>query len=397
MGQYKGIFLITAFSIFISNSVLFNELRAEGETSQLVSATENPDHHSEDIRQIQVLTLNLWDGGGAFGKYTDQRLKAVCQLFKEAYRNNGWDIILIQELWPIKERKDTLKDCGYPYILNGDRTYEEITDFFFQLITPNGAYQWLSEQLYNDRLDAGLRILSRYPMSNLKRHTYSENGSELRLLDTMLGTFVGPAHLDTYFFDLGKVGYTRDAEYVVFKSAMLVTVNHPDMGSILVANTHLISNFQGENYHEQRWLQLQELSEFVRANQDGHVATIVGGDFNVGPLEEGDENEYYKNSEYDWNIIMTDLFPDFYHATPLGECTYCYSSNQFATAEGGVNQSIDHILASPNLIVQSSAIVDEKATIGGNTVGRQTKIPLSDHYGVEVTFKLPEFVHKNVH
>ena len=218
--------------------------------------TESQNHHHENIQKLQVLTFNLWDVGKAAGEYNDQRIRAVCRLFKETYENNGWDIILIQELWPLRERKDTLKDCGYPYALNLDREYSEVTNPW--------PYQWITEQTFDDRIDTGLRILSRYPMSDPKRHTYSENGSNGRLLDTMSSFFTGKIHLDFEVIDLGKVGFTQDAEYIASKSAILVTVEHPEIGPILVVNTHLISNFKDENYHEQRWLQLEELSKFVK-------------------------------------------------------------------------------------------------------------------------------------
>ena len=110
----------------------------------------------------------------------------------------------------------------------------------------------------------------------------------------------------------------------------------------------------------------------------------MGGDFNIGPLQEGNEhNEHYRNPDYDWDYMMSKLFFDFYYATPLGKCTYCFSSNRFATAEGGVDQPIDHILTSPNLIVEDAAIVDEKVRIN-----KYMRVPLSDHYGVEAQFKI---------
>ena len=325
-------------------------------TPQFVFAQESQDSIDNGVYKIHVLTLNLWDIGKVEGEYSTQRVNAACQLFKEAYKNGGWDIILIQELWPLKERKDALKDCGYPYVLNVDGKYDEVEGFFL----------FLAEQLYDDRIDTGLRILSRFRVSDVKRHTYSENGSFGRLLEAM-------------------VGLSQDAEYIASKSAMLATVHHPEVGPILVANTHLVSNFQDENYSEQRWLQLKELSQFVNENiRDYHVGGIVGGDFNIGPLEEGNEhNERYRNEVYSWDTIMAQLFSDFYHATPLGECTYCFTSNQFATAEGGVDERIDHILASKNLILDSFGLVDKKVTLEDGV-----RVPLSDHYGVEAVLKI---------
>ena len=361
-------FLISRVATFISYKSLISIVGVLL-TFQVLSANGLQSDDSEDIRSIQVLTFNLWDVGEAVGEYTDQRIEAVCQLFKEAYQSGGWDIILVQELWPIKNRKDALKDCGYPHILNADREYNEVIGFF----------HWLGEKIYGDRIDTGLWILSRFPMSGLERHTYSKNGSRSRIIGTMTNQV------------LGEIIGLQDAEYMASKSAISVTVVLPNIGPILVVNTHLVSNFEdthlvamikgkNNNYYEQRWLQLNELSEFVKQNVGPHVATIIGGDFNIGPLEDG--NEPYRNPEYDWNDIMLELFPDFYHATDIG-CTYCPLSNLFAKVQGGSEQRIDHILASRNLVVKGIGIVDKKISIEGDM-----EIPLSDHYGVEVNFTI---------
>ena len=166
---------------------------------------------------IRVLTYNLWDGGKAFGKYTDRRLEKICEKFKQAYEDEeSWDIILIQELWPIKERKNALEDCGYPYIATVEQDYDDIQGRFSSTIVLR----------YGDKIDTGMRILSRYPLSNPKRHTYVATGS--------------------------KANAFKDAEYIAHKSVMMVELDHPRIGTLAVFNTHLISTHPHSNYYKEK-------------------------------------------------------------------------------------------------------------------------------------------------
>ena len=346
-----GLFIIVLFFISLSLSA-----KPNGTESFTVSSPDKSSH------EINILTFNIWDGGDAFGLFTDQRLKGICDLFKRAYQSHRWDIILIQELWPVKERGETLKNCGYPYMGKIDREYDEI----------EGHLSWATHLIHGDKVDTGLRILSRFPMSEPKRQTYSVNGTGWNLIKG-------------YFSD-GEFSF-NDGEYFARKSAMLVTIDHPS-GPLLVANTHLVSSLRHESYHKQKWLQMEELSKFVEENiSRDHIGIIVGGDFNIAPLEDGNEyNERYRNPDYDWDDIMFDLFPDLYHATPLGECTYCYSKNPFAVSEGGVDERVDHILVSHNLLTLKASIIKEEVFLED----RNMHIPLSDHFGVEVKLKYNE-------
>ena len=285
--------------------------------------------------KLRILTLNVWDGGDFFGLYTDERMEKICERFKMAFEDEreGWDVILLQELWPVQVRKYQFRDCGYPYYSSVDREYDEIDSV---------AGRYL-HTFYGDKADTGLRIIARYPLYGVKRHTYSKNGDHLLIF--------------------------KDGEYAVRKSAMLVEMEHPIFGTVAIANTHLVSTHPHRSYNMQRKRQVEELADFVRRETDEDQFIIVGGDFNFGPVETGQESYYntvynddlvpefssYYNATYTWDDLMPKLFPYLYHATlSLDGYSYWPSKNNLTVEHD--NEKIDHILASHNFSLISTAI-----------------------------------------
>ena len=304
---------------------------------------------------LKVLSFNVWDGGNAFGIYTDQRIEKICDRFKEAFEDEqeGWDVVLIQELWPIRGRWNGFSQCGYPYYARVERPFDQL----------KGLLSWIQNRLYGDKAETGLRILSRYPFNRIKRHTYSKNG-----------------HLRRVFLD---------AEYSVSKSVMFVEIEHPTSGKINVFNTHMVSTHlhnSGTNYHKQRLLQFRELSDFIKKEAiDGPI--ILGGDFNFGPNEYG--HEIYNNDLFSWDDLMHDLFDFLYHATLLEDCSFCSSNNEFLIALKDLqgDHKPDHIFASDDLVLLENSLVLNERIIIQTSEGKK-KVPYSDHYGVEAIFDL---------
>ena len=152
-------------------------------------------------------------------------------------------------------------------------------------------------------------------------------------------------------------------------------------GLSAIYNTHLISTHPHDSYNKERLEQMRELAEFVGNNRDEVVATIIGGDFNFGPIETGEEP--YFSLEYNWDDLIGVLFPGFFHATRLG-CTWCPASNTLIEGEA-VGEKIDHLLASKNLILKDARLVLDEAF---ETDSLEKKvINYSDHYGVEAFFE----------
>ena len=334
MKAKKSIWSITLVFLFIS---IFLTTTVQGASSQL-----------------RVLTLNVWDGWFAFGDYTDQRFEKICDRFKEAHADGeaGWDVIFLQEIWPVKKRKHAFENCGYPYSGQVDRDYDDITKF----------YMILAGIILGDKIDTGLKMISRYPLDNFKRHTYSVNGS-------------------------GWVFHAlRDGQYLASKSLMLADLHHPTMGKILLGNTHLISNLVNldRTYHEERAIQLREMAGFFKKNWDhSYQAAVVGGDINMDPETGGP----YDFPGYSWHDIIPEAFAPLYHATDGLGYSFHPAKNSLIKGDSSHNVMIDHLFASPSLSLQYSGIaMDESIQIEDE--GNYLNIFYSDHFGVEAHFQL---------
>lgn len=184
---------------------------------------------------ISILTLNIWGlPGGVFGlaPYREARVKGICQELKRAASQaDGWDAVMLQEVWLRKDRR-ALSKCGYPYVVDLNNSPKV--------------------------MDSGLLFLSRHPLKSPSRLTFP------RLP-------VGP-------------DIVEDGEALVRKSGNLVKMIHPQAGEVWLANTHLVSYYaEGpeDKYYETRRKQFISFAEWA-TKKAGNKPLILGGDWNFG-------------------------------------------------------------------------------------------------------------------
>lgn len=267
---------------------------------------------------VSVLTLNIWGlpdiGFKILSPLRKERVAAICAKLKEASaRRNGWDIVLLQEVWVEKDRRN-LQKCGYPF-------YAEVED---------GSLP----------LDTGLLVLSKYKIIETERLTY-------------------PALLR---FNLSE----EDGESFARKSALLVKIEHPGIGNLWVANTHLVSQYSQTNdvYESSRRRQFIAFAEWA-SSMAGKEPLILGGDWNFGPRMPL------------WSLIEIHLKGFSQGTATLNACTICPPNTMHTVNEG----KVDHLFGSSHFSkVEGRQAMTEPMILPDLTMS------LSDHFGWEATF-----------
>jgi endonuclease/exonuclease/phosphatase family metal-dependent hydrolase len=286
---------------------------------------------------MKVLTFNIWNI--VFAKRIPERMAAIGRVLEAAARDPaGWDVVLLQELWSRKARA-AFGDAGYPHVAEAERYGAR----------PLG---WLGAA-FGLQVDSGLKILSKYPVLEVRRHIYSKRGRLTRAF--------------------------TDGEVFARKSALAAKLDHPAWGPVWVIDTHLIAAYPDEPYTTRRKIQLMELHDFARElMKDAPV--IVGGDLNVGPkVSEATPGNSYIPAL--WDDLLPRMFGDFARAADLDRTPTC--SHLTCTWNDGTGEEchLDHILVGPGLRLESAAVtLDEAVDLAPGLTGH-----LSDHYGFEVT------------
>jgi len=293
--------------------------------------------------RVSVLTYNIWGLGtdanhrGAFYEFSisndiDSRVAKICEILK----NGPWDIVSLQEVWRVRDRK-FLKNCGYEYSVDND------------------AVRFLGLP------DSGLMILSRYPVQYYERLPFQKNGSWRNL---------------------------QDGEIFVYKSALYAVVDHPQIGPITVSNVHTVSSFSHASYSEERRDQIVASTKRALeiASEWSANRLIFSGDLNVSRIPWQADYEPYADS------LLTELLPSFVSLDKQRDvCTSC-ASNPWNHDEGG--GKIDEIFASPQfeIVDQDGGVVFNNKHIDYHVLVEVDHVyglyPLSDHYGFETTFEL---------
>lgn len=237
---------------------------------------------------LHVLTLNIWGlpdvGFHVLAPLRSERVTAICESLKdESRRENGWQIILLQEAWLAEDRKK-LKACGYRYSVD--------------LEDPSRL------------LDSGLLILSRYPI-----------GKSARLI------FSAPPTADF-----------QDGESFARKGAIIASVQHP-AGPIWIANTHLISQYSQthDTYFETRKRQFLSFYKWA-TDTVGNEPLILGGDFNFGPGNELwtilEETLLGFSEAAESKLNCTICPPNTMHKENEGKVDHLFASSPFKAVAG---------------------------------------------------------------
>lgn len=177
----------------------------------------------------------------------------------------------------------------------------------------------------------------------------------------------------------------RDVEHQVYDSSVnrrgaIGATAETTLGDVEVFCTHLTPRFsvlpyprsEGSWIEEQR-AQFEAMREWVDSSTSDLV--VMMGDFNAGPELPGIDAEVPENYEF-----LAEGFENPY-VDQVGECTLCGANPLRGTED---NRVIDHIFFRGGTDYLSRRILDH--TITAESCDQEISVPLSDHYGVEVTF-----------
>jgi endonuclease/exonuclease/phosphatase family metal-dependent hydrolase len=187
---------------------------------------------------IKVLTFNLYGLPRPFfsNPFYHSRVKNLCNVLKNAEHphNDGWDVILMQEVLTKKVRR-ILSNCGYPHVVDIDESGMR-------------KERWM---------ETGLLILSKHPILLKKLIPFTERGD--------------------------IEGFESIAERIVHRSIQIAMIDFNGT-NILIANTHLAPNFapKGSSNSKARIAQMHESILLIRQFAKD-TPFIFGGDLNFGP------------------------------------------------------------------------------------------------------------------
>lgn len=310
-------------------------------------------HHWQGQNNLRVLTFNV-GALAPFGKVISpqsvKRLKAICQRIEKS----DYDVILLQEVWTQGYRK-LFRDCGFPYIAESEEEAGLITKLKRGEVTIKKlkaiarSFRLLFPNDYG--FDTGLMILSRYPLKEMKMRRFEINGLEERSFS--------------------------DGEFPVNKGVLGVTLEHPHLGEIFLANTHVVSEYENFSYDDQREVQFEEIMEFV-SDHAHQRATILGGDFNMSPPGPNDSERAFGMDRL-WRRVRDSLFQDFRQADLKYENLSTFPA-QGDLPDLGV---LDHLFSKGNLIPRSGAVVFDN----GFSCRKRKLCRFSDHFGFESIFE----------
>jgi endonuclease/exonuclease/phosphatase family metal-dependent hydrolase len=167
----------------------------------------------------------------------------------------------------------------------------------------------------------------------------------------------------------------------VARSILAATTTLPSGDEVRVYCNHLTAEITGveypgdefDSYEAEQKVQVERLIELVGEET---LPTVVLGDFNAGPADEGLDAELPANYELYVNAGWTNVFLDVYTGPA---CSYC-SSNTLV--DSTTDKAIDHIF-----VVNAEPIAARGDLLFTETVdveGAQSHI--SDHFGVRVIF-----------
>lgn len=315
---------------------------------------------------MRVLTFNVFDLpptqmfyviNKTLSRDRDQRLDQILKVLQKAAadRKNGWDVVFLQELWSAKYRQIFKEECGYKYCLDlaGNAMPEKLG--FFECATSGYG--------------SGLMILSRYPLKRESSYTYSHNG---------------------------KWSHLSDGEVSVHKGVISAVVEHPELGDVLLLNTHMVARYKDQQYDDQRMDQLAEFVSYAKEQKaKASCPLIIGGDLNFGPWMGPQVTKLEHSFDFFDELTQKIIFD----GEPLRFAPNAYQLPEMATYSGNLNgegnpyvdyqtegkQIIDHLLSSKGV-----RAVKAEICFSNLIEGDDRRLPFSDHYGLEVLFAKEE-------
>lgn len=319
-----------------------------------VSVTASPRSQS-----IRVLSLNTFIRPFLIGvsDYKDQRLQRLLPYLR------SYDLICFQELfWTTGSRKKQFLD----QLINH-------ASFIYQTSSPvpalSGLLRWPPKFI-----DAGLVILSKYPIIKAQYYTFSD-----------------------------AVG--KSVDYVVAKGVLYARIglfaDAPER-TVHVFTLHLQASngLDDVAFKEVRATQLQELVLFVRdmIKDDPEAMVILAGDFNVDGRRGFDDSS--SSDEYKRAV---DILSGINKGGNLRDLLY--ENNNFShpvTSAGGIkewhqkNERLDYVFLLQNQADTQITAREVEGSVGVNEfrVGRMGEgkpfDTLSDHYGVQAEIRFDE-------
>ncbi len=283
--------------------------------------------------EFKVLTYNIYRKPEPFGMgdtHAAKRVKHLCKVL----RTTDYDVIMLQEVWLAKDRKNLAK-CGYDFSVDIGVIDNDL---------PGRAAQVGREQ----NLETGLLLLSRYPIKKVIKKFYADRGNWRRI-------FI-------------------DGESIVSKAVYAAQIQISSLKNVWFVNTHLVANYCDtfpwigcNSYEAIRAKQLKEVSQLV-SKLDGPI--VFGGDLNMGPKLSTRDRIWDKFDVY---------FPGFSQASHDETASSTSSSrNMFKVYDNG---KIDHLFGSNDLTpLDGNVVFDQLMNIEGMS------LHLSDHFGWETTF-----------
>lgn len=286
-----------------------------------------------DALAINALTFNI----GALMPLSIDTKKGISR-FCEHVVKEEYDIVFIQEAWINDYRSQIKRECHLGYSLDLDEQMGLLRNQDRGKVkTGKGKFfSFLFRYLLPDMgIDSGLLILSRYKLTRPSRLYFSVGGSE---------------------------EYLFDGELAVSKGAIGAYIEHPHLGNVFVATTHLTSNYTDHQYDAQRVIQLKELSEWFK-KRSGEYPAILGGDFNISP-----PGKRYLDNETLWSVLRKSYFSD------LNFLKLNFSKlTTFPGSEGKDEGFVDHLLGHNGLIPTGGRVIPKNG--------------ISDHHALNARFK----------
>ncbi len=278
---------------------------------------------------MKVLTFNIWNFPGS--AHRRARMAAIAATL----RGGDWDAVLLQELWPVGERRqfdgpplDGAADMEHPWTRPAN-----------WLAAPFAVFGrgWI--------VDTGLRILTRTPIRDT-RHIYYPGSPSNR-------------------------GLFR-------RGALAVKIEAGGLGPVWLVNTHLVHATRHGQRNPERLAQITALRTWIDETLTD-APVVLGGDLNAGPAIHG-SHAAGEDPEF-WHRILAGPLAGFSPGTgDLTGATWSAQANPYVAADPDREEArLDHLLAGPGLAAHDVTVrFRHAAALPDGSTG-----PLSDHFGVE--------------